>query len=310
MATATQTAPATDLAKRTTCIQLECHSFGNSKKINSSEIEIRGGAHIDTKINKKRIRANKRLLESKELVAINGLFQRVKNHVQNICVPFPVTSIHLVSWQRLSQLVEELEAFKAELPPLVATFRKAYPELCKQAAKDLSTQYRTKDYPPIDQAVQCFDFTWHIVSFDTPGKLKGAVSAAVWEKEREKAAQRMQEAAKEIQLVMRESMLKLVDHMAEKLKEGKDGKPAIFHATTVSKLTDFLGNFDFRNVTDDTELQKIVAKARDLLEGVDPDKLRDVGMLRQRVSKGITALSVQLGKMTANAGGRKFRLDD
>jgi len=44
--------------------------------------------------------------------------------------------------------------------------------------------------------------------------------------------------------------------MAERLKDGADGKPLKFKQSTVSNLVEFLSNFSFRNVTDDRQLQK------------------------------------------------------
>src|SRR5439155_7326242 len=122
--------------------------------------------------------------------------------------------------------------------------------------------------------------------FGVPDQLKG-ISREVWEQEREKAALRMAEASAEIQVVLRESMAKLVQHMADRLKEGPDGKPLRFKETTVSNLVEFLANFEFRNVTDDSDLQSLVAQARELLHGVNADDLRTTGDLRTRVQQGM-----------------------
>ena len=101
----------------------------------------------------------------------------------------------------------------------------------------------------------------------------------------------MAEASSEIQTVLRESMAKLVQHMADRLKEGPDGKPLRFKETTVSNLIEYLANFEFRNVTDDGELQTLVAQARELLNGVDSDDLRTTGDLRSRVQQGMADIA-------------------
>ena len=142
-----------------------------------------------------------------------------------------------------------------------------------------------------------------------PDQLK-AISQDVWEQEREKAAQRMAEASSEIQTVLRESMAKLVQHMADRLKEGPDGKPLRFKETTVSNLIEYLANFEFRNVTDDGELQALVAQARELLNGVDADDLRTTGDLRSRVQQGMADIAAQLDTMLTRTGGRKFRFNE
>jgi hypothetical protein len=67
----------------------------------------------------------------------------------------------------------------------------------------------------------------------------------------------MTEAVTEVQSVMRTAMADLVRHMHDRLQDGPDGKPARFHQTTVSKLVAFLDSFEFRNVTDDAELEEL-----------------------------------------------------
>jgi hypothetical protein len=192
---------------------------------------------------------------------------------------------------------------------LVGAFIVAYPSLCQDAAKRLRGLYNPADYPPVEDVTNEFGFSWQYVSFGVPDQLKG-ISREVWEQEREKAAQRMAEASAEIQLVLRESMTKLVQHMADRLKEGPDGKPLRFKESTVSNLVEFLTNFEFRNVTDDGELQTLVAQARQLLQGVSADDLRTTGDLRARVQLGMAGIAAQLDTMLARPGGRKFRFEE
>lgn len=118
----------------------------------------------------------------------------------------------------------------------------------------------------------------------------------------------MAEASSEIQQVLRQSMADLVAHMADRLKDGADGKPLKFKQSTVSNLVEFLSNFSFRNVTDDRQLQDLVGRARDILQGVAADDLRTSGDMRARVQQGMAALAVDLDGMLVKSGGRKMRL--
>jgi hypothetical protein len=169
--------------------------------------------------------------------------------------------------------------------------------------------YNPADYPPVDDVSREFGLSWQYVSFGVPDQLKG-ISQEVWEQERDKAAQRMAEASSEIQQVLRQSMADLVAHMAERLKDGADGKPLKFKQSTVSNLVEFLSNFSFRNVTDDGQLQGLVGRARDLLQGVEADDLRTNGDMRTRVQHGMASLAADLDGMLMRSGGRKMRLAD
>jgi hypothetical protein len=105
-------------------------------------------------------------------------------------------------------------------------------------------------------------------------------------------------------------MAKLVQHMADRLKEGPDGKLLRFKVSMVANLVEFLANFEFRNVTDDKELQALATHARQLLQGVSADDLRSTGDLRAKVQQGMAGIAAQLDTMLTRTGSRKFRFDE
>jgi hypothetical protein len=294
------TDPGIDLAKKTVCIKVRLSTMGNTRKVSTAQIE--------TDADKDLLRVSKQLVDSAELKAINRFDGEIRRFLYNICLPFEI-GIHLLPITALQTVEQRLRQFAEDRRQLVDAFLSAYPSLCLDAAKRLRGLYNPADYPPLEDVAREFGFSWQYVSFGVPDQLKG-ISREVWEQEREKAAQRMAEASAEIQVVLRESMARLVTHMADRLKEGPDGKPLRFKETTVSNLVDFLTNFEFRNVTDDNELQALVTQARELLQGVSADDLRTTGDLRTKVQQGISSLTTELDTMLTRTGGRKFRFDE
>jgi hypothetical protein len=290
----------TDLAKKTVCIKVRLSSMGNTRKVSTAQIE----ADADKDL----LRVSKQLVDSAELKAITRFDGEIRRFLYNICLPFEI-GIHLLPIAALQTVEHRLRQFGEERRQLVHAFLSAYPSLCQDAARRLRGLYNPADYPPVEDVAREFGFSWQYVSFGVPDQLK-AISAEVWELEREKAAQRMAEASAEIQTVLRESMAKLVQHMADRLKEAPDGKPLRFKETTVSNLIEFLTNFEFRNVTDDNELQSLVARARELLHGVSAEDLRTTGELRTKVQQGMAGIAVQLDTMLMRTGGRKCRFDE
>jgi Protein of unknown function (DUF3150) len=292
--------PGMDLAKKTVCIKVRLSTMGNTRKVSTAQIE----ADADKDL----LRVSKQLVDSAELKAISRFDSEIRRSLYNICLPFEI-GIHLLPIAALQTVEQRLRRFAEDRTQLVHAFLAAYPNLCQDAAKRLRGLYNPADYPALEDVAQEFGFSWQYVSFDVPDQLK-AISRDVWEQEREKAAQRMAEASVEIQTVLRESMAKLVQHMADRLKEGPDGKPLRFKETTVSNLVEFLTNFEFRNVTDDSELQVLVAQARELLHGVNAEDLRMTGDLRTKVQDGMADIAAQLDTMLTRTGGRKFRFDE
>src|SRR6266581_5184371 len=292
--------PGVDLAKKTVCIKMRLSTMGNTRKVSTSQIE----ADADKDL----LRVSKHLLDSAELKAIRRFDGEIRRFLYNICLPFEI-GIHLLPIAALETVEDRLQKFAEDRQALVTAFLSVYPGLCQDAGKRLRGLYNPADYPPVDEVAREFGLSWQYVSFGVPDQLKG-ISQEVWEQERDKAAQRMAEASSEIQVVLRETMAKLVQHMADRLKEGPDGKPLRFKETTVSNLIEYLANFEFRNVTDDGELQALVAQARGLLHGVNADDLRTTGDLRSRVQQGMADIAAQLDTMLTRTGGRKFRFNE
>jgi hypothetical protein len=289
-----------DLAKKTVCIKMRLSTMGNTRKVSTSQIE----ADADKDL----LRVSKHLLDSAELKAIGRFDSEIRRFLYNICLPFEI-GIHLLPIAALETVEDHLRQFAQDRQVLVTAFLSVYPSLCQDAAKRLRGLYNPADYPPVDDVAREFGLSWQYVSFGVPDQLKG-ISQEVWEQERDKAAQRMAEASSEIQQVLRQSMADLVAHMTERLKNGPDGKPLKFKQSTVSNLVDFLSNFSFRNVTDDHQLQDLVGRARELLQGVAADDLRTNGDMRTRVQQGMASLAADLDGMLMRSGGRKMRLAD
>lgn len=286
-----------DLAQRTVCVKVRLGRLGNTRKVSNSQVEV------DT--DKSLIRVSKHLLDSKELRALANFDGEVRRYLYDTCLPFEA-GIHLCPFALLEQTEAKLRDFATRRQELVAAFLSAYPALCKEAAQRLRALYNPGDYPPVEYVEQQFKFLWQYISFGVPEQLR-EISTKIWQEEREKAAQVMADAGQEIQQVLRAAMAELVKHMRDRLQDGPDGKPLRFKESTVSNLVEFLGTFDFRNVTDDAELKALVVRARTIVAGVDAEALRTTADLRSRVQQEMAELAAELDTMIVKKPGRKFR---
>ena len=209
---------------------------------------------------------------------------------------------------RSHQVEARLKQFAAKRPELVEAFVAVYPALCEQAPNRFRALHDPRDFLPLERVRAAFSFHWRYISFGVPEKLR-EVAPELWDEERNKVAQMMTQAAAEAQQVLRSAMAELVQHLADRLEDGPDGKPARFHKTTVSKLLEFLDTFEFRNVTDDAELERLVGQARSLLGGVTVKDLKSTAELREHVRAGMSGIAAKLDTLVIR-GGRKFRFED
>ena len=290
------------------CLTMDFGLFGNTRQVDTDVIDIKIGAEIDDKIKKNRLRAQKRLLNSPELDAVRTFDYYTRKHVRAVSLPYDV-GLDLVPHEYVPGVDEFLEQrAKEREEKLVPAFLAAYPAQCEAAAIELGSQYNQTDYKTLEQVRAQFVFRYKWIRFGVPGELKH-INKKVWEKAGAQAAADMAAATEEMRNVLRAAMLELVNHMVERLKEDEEGKPLKFHGSTVHNLAEFLGNADFRNITDDAAVKSLVKQARELLTGVDVDSLKEPGAVRDKVKTGFSKIAATLDTLTVKAGGRKFRAE-
>lgn len=82
----------------------------------------------------------------------------------------------------------------------------------------------------------------------------------------------------------------LVTHLTDRLSGTEDGKPKVFRDTVVSKLTEFFERFRRMNVRSNEQLDSLVSQVEDLVNGVQPQSLRENRVLRESVAAELNQL--------------------
>jgi len=291
--------PGLDLARKTVCIKIQRSRLGNSRKVSAAQVEV------DT--DKTLLRISKRLFDCPEYKAIANFDAEISRYLESVCLPFE-KGVHLCPLPLLGEVDRKLKEFAQKRPALVEAFLAVYPTICAQAPERHRALHDPRDFPSVERVREAFSFSWRYISFGVPDKLR-EIAPELWDEERNKAAQLMTDAAKEAQQVMRTALAELVQHLAERLQNNDDGKPARLHKSAVSKLLDFMDTLDFRNVTGDAELKRLADEARGLIQGVSMKDLKSTAALRKQVRTGMQEIAAQLDSMIVK-GGRKFRFEE
>ena len=82
----------------------------------------------------------------------------------------------------------------------------------------------------------------------------------------------------------------LVAHLTDRLSGTEDGKPKVFRDTVVSKLTEFFERFRRMNVRSNEQLDTLVSQVEDLVNGVQPQSLRENRVLRESIASELNQL--------------------
>lgn len=285
---------------RTTCLVLKRGSFGNRRKASTKTITVDADKAL--------LGVTKTLLDSPELVEIAKLDSEVQTYISNICLPSLFKNgVWLVPLALTEEVDQELETFASRRRELVEAAKTVYPMRMAETAARLGTLSEMKDYPSAERFAATFYMEWSYVAFQTPSSLQ-EVSAGLFERERDKAAARMNTVAAACETAMLTGLQDLVAKMVERLTpDPETGKPRRFHASLVSNFTEFLRTVDMRNITSNEALTTLATNARALLTGVSADTLRTDDLVRQRVADGFSAIATTLTPIVAT---RSIAFDD
>ena len=105
---------------------------------------------------------------------------------------------------------------------------------------------------------------------------------------------RFDEAVQLAEAAFTEELAKLVEHLSERLNGESDGKAKVFRDTAVTNLTEFFERFRSLNVRSNEQLDDLVQRAQNVLQGVEPQQLRDNSPLRQRLVTQLASVQSSL----------------
>lgn len=282
--------------ERCVLLSVSATQWGNARKVATSQIEIQA--------DKSMIGVQKRLLDSPELEQIRSLDSAIRRWVQSQSLPGPFgAGIYMLPIVSVAMVERRMtEVFVPQRQALVDQFGARYQALVEDASRKLDGVFNERDYPPVEQVIRKFDLAWQYLSLSAPENLPPSLI----EREQQRIQGQWQDALEEARGVLRTAMVEMVARATERLSGSEDGKKKVFKNTLLTNLEEFLGSFDARNLTDDDELAKVVAQARDLVAGVDPETLRKDDVVRARVAEGFSEIQQQLGTMMTDKPLRAF----
>ena len=309
------------LAEKTVCLKVGFGILGNSRRFSNSKIEVDADKAL--------VKVSKLLLDSEELEDVRRYDNNFRARLRNLCLPYE-TSIHLVALGKVEDVDRECREFAAGRKPLVEAFKAAYPRLCERAERRLSHSpgcpnskrdrpaepaacgcqgiYDPRNYPPVEDLDRHFYFTHRFISMGVPGQLKD-ISPEVFKNERKKAVAVMNDAVVGVKAAQAEMAQELINNLLDRLGENADGSKKRLHKTTVTKLQEWLKDFDIQNVANFDELEGEVKRLDKLVGKVSVEELKDTDTVREKVKAGLAKASKVLEGMIEETS-RKFRAEE
>ena len=238
------------------------------------------------------LNATKKLVDPEALKPICKVGNSARSYLTSISLPFPLQGLVFVPKEMISRVDTGLNEFKTEFSEAVNEFIGEYDSLRETAMIYLEDLFNEIDYP-VDVKKK-FSFAWRFIILDVPDGKAGLLAPEVYEREKEKFIQTMEEAREMAINSLREEFASMVERVTDRFSMGPDGKPKIFKNTAVQSFYDFFETFKERNIFRDEELAQLVTRAREVLSGSSPEDVRSDESLRTSIRAGMQDVEVTM----------------
>jgi len=275
-----QTAPADRLRATTAAVRLSFTWFGVRKSL-SAEQKSQAADTFGAEGNY--LSAGKKLFDTGHPAfrSVTAVRSRAVSLWRGMSLPYPEPGIRLIRQEDVAALDVQMTSLRAELDDAVEQLDDHFAELQSAARTQLGRLYNAADYPSTLRGL--FRLEYDFPAVEPPDYLR-QLSPALYEQEKARVAARFDEAVRLAEEAFTSELARLVSHLTERLSGQDDGKPKVFRDSAVANLAEFFQRFGQLNVRSSQQLDQLVAQAQRIVQGVEPQALRENVTLRQHVA--------------------------
>jgi hypothetical protein len=249
--------------------------------------------------------AGKKLLDNRHpaFKAVTAVRNRAISYAKSVSLPYPEPGVRLLRQDRIDQFDVQMREFCEELDQAVQKLGDHYAELQQAARQRLGTLYDPSNYP--DSLIDMFSMEWEFPAVEPPDYLR-QLNPQLYEQECQRVQARFDDAVRLAEEAFTSELARLVSHLTERLSGQEDGKPRIFRDSAIGNLQEFFARFQDLNVRSNEELDRLVTDAQRIVQGVEPQSLRDNGALRQHVSTEMSRVQSVLDGLLVDRPRRRI----
>ena len=262
-------------------IQLSTSIWGARRKIKTGQITDMAGAN-------EWLSTHKKLIDPCALKPIQKVASAARGYLSGVSLPFPINGMLFVPKEMISRVDKELYRFKSEFDSKIEDFVSRYDELREVAVVYLGDLFNETDYP-VDIRSK-FSFAWRFIVLDVPNGNAGVLSPEVYEREKTKFVQTMEEARELAIVSLREEFSSMIKRVTERFTNGHGTKSKIFKNGTINNFYEFFETFRERNIFRDTELAELVDQAEAILGGKTAETIRSNDQLKDHIREGMVEM--------------------
>lgn len=251
------------------------------------------------------ITASKRLLDPRHpaLRSVNRIRGRVTKYWKDNSLPFPEPGIRLIRHEDILVFDQTLNDFRLELNDAVQDLEEHYHEMREAARTRLGSLYNASDYPIT--LIGAFGIEHSFPAVEAPNYLR-QLNPEVYEQECQRVHAQFNEAVSMAEQMFCDQLAGVVDHLVERMTGTDDGRPKTFRDSTIDNLNEFFDRFRQLNIGGSEELEALVQRAQSIVQGVEPQQLRDNESLRQHVATQMSTVQASLDGLLVDRPRRRI----
>jgi len=261
---------------------------------------------------KGKIGGTKPLLVSPDLDALMKWISDRRELFKQFGLPNPLQdSTTIIEIPYIPDVEALAEKTELELPMEVEKFLAVYPAQVQAQEAELGPLFNKLDYKTVEAIRGMFKFRYDWTGHGALEALK-QTNVAFYKKAMDRAAEQWKEIEAKGVVMMRETIAEMVTALADSLTSKEDGSKKKFYPSAITKIDEYISNFQRRNICKDAELETAITGLKDLLSGVNVDKLsageKGDQALREEVRKRMETMKSVLSELVVDANLRVIEL--
>jgi hypothetical protein len=249
--------------------------------------------------------AAKKLLDNKHeaFQQVTRVRSQIISFWKGMSLPYPEPGVRLIRQDDLERFNVRMTTLRDDLSAAVVNLDQQFEQL-KLAARDrLGSLYNPADYPPTLRGLFGVEFDYPSVE---PPEYLLRLNPHLYQQERNRITQRFDDAVRLAEEAFVGEFSKLVSHLTERLTADPGGERKVFRDSAIRNLTDFFQRFKALNVRSNADLDRLVETAQQVLQGVDPNIVRNSGSLRQHITSQLADVQSHLDQMLVEGPRRRI----
>ena len=251
------------------------------------------------------ISAGKKLIDTKHesYKALTSLKSQVTRYWKDNSLPYPEAGIRLCKQSQIDEFNSTLEDYREQLEAGVRVFDEEFAEIKEAAKQRLGSLFDLSDYP--SSLEDEFKILWDFPAVDAPDYLR-RLNPELFEEQARRVSQRFEQAVEMAEQAFIEELDQLVNHLAGRLSGDDNGQPRILRDSAVTNMSEFFARFRQLNISSNEQLDQLVGRCEELMNGVQPQSLRDNQSLRRSLSTNLSTVQSSLDQLLVDRPRRNI----